>query len=99
MERPNEQRYGYFAIARLGGVAALNIQRLIHRSPDVTWDTITSHLVFILRCPVAPLPIHLQAARTLADMLCHLRLCISTLGQFGQQVDTTIALTAAENLF
>ena len=29
----------------------------------------------------------------------HLRLCISTLGQFGRQADTNIALTAAESLF
>ena len=29
----------------------------------------------------------------------HLRLCISTLGQFGWQVDTNIALMAAESLF
>ena len=28
----------------------------------------------------------------------HLRLCISTLGQFGRQADTNIALTAAESL-
>jgi len=29
----------------------------------------------------------------------HLRLCISTLGQFGRQADTNISLTAAESLF
>ena len=29
----------------------------------------------------------------------HLRLCISTLGEFGRQADTNIALTAAESLF
>src|SRR5260221_8378315 len=29
----------------------------------------------------------------------HLRLCIRTLGQFGRQADTNIALTAAESLF
>jgi hypothetical protein len=29
----------------------------------------------------------------------HLRLCISTLGQFERQADTNIALTAAESLF
>ena len=35
-------------------VAALNIQRLVHRSPDVAWDTITSHLIFVLRHPAVP---------------------------------------------
>jgi len=29
----------------------------------------------------------------------YLRLCTSTLGQFGRQADTNIALTAAESLF
>ena len=69
MERMNGQRSGDFGIARLGGVAALNIQRLVRRSPDVAWDTITSHLIFVLRHPAAPQPIRLQAARTLDDIL------------------------------
>ena len=63
------QRSGDFGIARLGGVATLNIQRLVYRPPDVAWDSITSHLLFILRNPVAPQPIRLQAARTLDDVL------------------------------
>jgi len=69
MERTNDQRSGDFGITRLGGVAALNIQRLVHRSLDVAWDTITSHLIFVLRHPAAPQPIRLQAARTLDDVL------------------------------
>jgi hypothetical protein len=67
-ERP-EQRSGDFGIARLGGVAALNIQHLVYRPSDVTWDVITSHLFFDLRHPAAPSPIRLQAARTLHDIL------------------------------
>ena len=67
MERTNKQRSGYFGIARLGGVAALNIQQLVHRSPVVGWDTITSHL--ILRHPAAPQSIRPQASRTLDDIL------------------------------
>lgn len=65
----NEQRSGDFGIARLGGVAALNIQRLVYRPADVAWDAITSHLLFVLRHPAAPQPIRLQAARTLNDIL------------------------------
>ena len=37
--------------------------------PDVAWDTITSHLIFVFRHPTAPQPIRLQAARTLDDIL------------------------------
>jgi hypothetical protein len=63
-----EQQSGDFNIARLGGVAAINIQRLLYRPSDVVRDAITSHL-FVLRHPAAPPPIRLQAARTLNDIL------------------------------
>jgi len=69
MERTYDQRFGDVGIVRLGGVAALNIQRLVNRSPDVAWDTITSHLIFVLSHLAAPQPIRLQAARTLDDIL------------------------------
>jgi len=69
MERTNGQRSGDVGISRLYGIAALNIQRLVHRFPDVAWDTMTSHLIFVLRYPVAPQPICLKAARTLNDIL------------------------------
>jgi len=58
-----------FGIAHLGGVAALNIQRLVYRPSDVAWDAITSHLLFVLHHPAAPPLIHLQEARTLDDIL------------------------------
>ena len=69
MRERTEQRSGDFGIARLGGVATLNIQRLVYRPSDVAWDAITSHLLFILRHPATPPPIRLQAARTLDDIL------------------------------
>lgn len=47
----------------------LNNHRLIYRSPDIAWDTITSHLLSIIRHPSAPQPIRLQAARTLDEIL------------------------------
>jgi hypothetical protein len=52
-----------------GGVAALNIQRLVYRPSDVSRDAITSHLLFVLHHPAAPPPIRLQAGRTLDDIL------------------------------
>ncbi|KAI0278818.1 hypothetical protein BC826DRAFT_1113176 [Russula brevipes] len=58
-----------FGIARLGGVAALNMQRLVHCPSDVVWDAITSHLLFILPHPAALQPTHVQAAHTLDDIL------------------------------
>ncbi|KAH9955055.1 hypothetical protein BC827DRAFT_1262095 [Russula dissimulans] len=65
---PRSERFG----RRVSGIhipRTLVHQRLVYRSPDVAWDAITSHLLFILRHPVAPQPIRLQAARTLDDIL------------------------------
>jgi hypothetical protein len=42
----SEQRSGDFGIARLGGVAAINIQRLVYRPSDVVRDA-----NFLLRSP------------------------------------------------
>ena len=64
-----KQRSGDFGITRLGGIATLNIQRLVYRPSDVAWDAITSHLLFVLRHPAAPPSIRLQAARTLDNIL------------------------------
>ena len=70
LREPTKQRLSDSGIARLGGVAALNIQRLVYRPSNVSWDAITSHPLFILRHPAAPPPIHLlQVARTLDDIL------------------------------
>jgi hypothetical protein len=54
-------------IARLGGAAALNIQRLVYRSSYVAcqWDAITSHLSSFY---VTPQRRRLQAGRTLDDI-------------------------------
>jgi hypothetical protein len=38
-----EQRFDDFSIARLGGVAALNIQCLVYRPSDVAWDITSLH--------------------------------------------------------
>src|SRR5712691_6136042 len=45
------------------------IQRLDHRSLDVAWKTIISHLIFILHHPAPPQLICLQVACTLDDIL------------------------------
>jgi len=69
MERTNEQRSGDSGIVSLYDIAALNIQRFVHQSPDVAWDTITLHLISIHRHPAVPQPIRLQPTRTLGDIL------------------------------
>lgn len=47
----------------------LNIHRLIYRPPDIAWDTITMHLLSIIRLPLAPQPIRIQAAQVLDEVL------------------------------
>ena len=63
------QRSGDFGIGKLGGVAMLNIHRLIYRSPAVAWDPITGHLLSVVRHQHAPPTIRVQAARVLDDVL------------------------------
>ncbi|KAK0468574.1 hypothetical protein IW261DRAFT_1518270 [Armillaria novae-zelandiae] len=66
---PRSVRSGDFGIGKLGGIARLNIHRLIYRSPDVAWDKTTSHLLSIIRLQFAPQAIRIQAARVLDDIL------------------------------
>ena len=40
------QRSSDFSTSRLGGVSALDIERLMYWPSDVSWDTITAHLLF-----------------------------------------------------
>ncbi len=63
------QRSGDFGTSKLGGVAMLNIHRLIYRPPDIAWDTITMQLLSVIRLPLAPQPIRIQAARVLDEIL------------------------------
>jgi len=46
-----------------------NIHRLIYRSPDIAWNTTTSHLLMIIRLPFAPQAIRIQAAKVLDEIL------------------------------
>ncbi|KAF6747528.1 hypothetical protein DFP72DRAFT_604758 [Ephemerocybe angulata] len=66
---PKNQRSGDFGISKLGGVALSNIHRLIYRSPDIAWDSITKHLLAIIRLPYAPQSIRVQSAHVLDDIL------------------------------
>ncbi|KAI0738261.1 hypothetical protein C8Q80DRAFT_1207991 [Daedaleopsis nitida] len=66
---PRTLRTGDFGIGKLGGVATLNIHRLIYRSPDVAWNPITGHLLSVVRHQHAPSTIRVQAARVLDDVL------------------------------
>ncbi|KZT05808.1 uncharacterized protein LAESUDRAFT_779842 [Laetiporus sulphureus 93-53] len=60
---------GDFGISKLGGIATLNIHRLIYRSPEVAWDPITEHLLSVILNHTAPGSVRVQAARVLDDIL------------------------------
>ncbi|KAI0030497.1 hypothetical protein K488DRAFT_54152 [Vararia minispora EC-137] len=66
---PRGLRTGDFGISKLGGVAIMNIHRLIYRSPDIAWNTVTSHLLFVIRNQGSPQMIRIQAATTLDEIL------------------------------
>jgi hypothetical protein len=63
------QLSGDFGINKLGLVAIMNVHRLVYRSPDVAWNATTTHLLSIIRLPLAPHSIRVQAARALDDIL------------------------------
>ncbi|BGO96049.1 hypothetical protein NBRC10512_005991 [Rhodotorula toruloides] len=58
-----------FGIAKLGAVALLNVLRLVQRPPDVGWELLTSHLLFVLHSTSTSTPIRLQAADVLGTVL------------------------------
>ncbi|KAI0048499.1 hypothetical protein FA95DRAFT_1517415 [Auriscalpium vulgare] len=78
---PRTLRSGDFGINRLGGVAIQNIHRLIYRASDIAWDTITSHLLFVIRLSNAPQSIRLQAAHTLDEILIVVPRNLTTAGE------------------
>ncbi|KZT30047.1 hypothetical protein NEOLEDRAFT_1153423 [Neolentinus lepideus HHB14362 ss-1] len=87
---PRTLRSGDFGITKLGGVALLNVHRLIYRSPDVAWDTVTNHLLSVLRLSAAPSGIRIQAARTLDDILVIIPRNLTSPGELQAQVQRRV---------
>ncbi|KAF9810712.1 hypothetical protein IEO21_06846 [Rhodonia placenta] len=87
---PRTLRSGDFGISKLGGVAMLNIHRLIYRSSDIAWDPITGHLLVVIRNAVAPAPVRIQAARILDDILVVVPRNISTTGELQPKVQKRV---------
>ncbi|THH26880.1 hypothetical protein EUX98_g7308 [Antrodiella citrinella] len=78
---PRTLRSGDFGISKLGGVATLNIHRLIYREPEIAWNTITSHLLSVLKHSAAPTTIRIQSARILDEILTIVPRNIATTGE------------------
>ncbi|KIL71464.1 hypothetical protein M378DRAFT_65148 [Amanita muscaria Koide BX008] len=83
---PKTLRTGDFGLTKLVGVAMLNIHRLIYRSPDIAWYSITTHLLSVIRLSSAPQAIRLQAARVLDDILLNVPRNLTTAGELQAQV-------------
>ncbi|KAI0354523.1 hypothetical protein OH77DRAFT_1548844 [Trametes cingulata] len=95
---PRTLRTGDFGISKLGGVAMLNIHRLIYRSPEVAWDPITGHLLSVVRHPHAPPTIRTQAARVLDDILVVVPRNISTTGELQPKVQRRVLDVLAQQV-
>ncbi|KAH9934248.1 uncharacterized protein B0H18DRAFT_1082813 [Fomitopsis serialis] len=87
---PKTPRSGDFGISKLGGVAMLNIHRLIYRSPDVAWDPITEHLLIVIRNALAPSTVRVQAARILDDILVVVPRNLSSTGDLQPKVQRRV---------
>ena len=92
------KRSGDFGITKLGGVAVLNIHRLIYRSPDVAWDAITSHLLTIICLPFAPQAIRVQAARVLDEILLIVPRNLNNTGELQAQVQRRVLEALAQQV-
>ena len=79
-------------------MALLNIHRLIYRSPDVAWDTTTSHLLMIIRLPFAPQAIRVQAAHVLDEILLIVPRNISNTGELQAQVQRRVLDALAQQV-
>lgn len=79
-------------------MALLNIHRLIYRSPDVAWNTTTSHLLSIIRLPFAPQPIRVQAARVLDEILVIVPRNLTTTGELQAQVQRRVLDVLAQQV-
>jgi hypothetical protein len=71
-------------------VSLLNIHRLIYRSPDIAWNTITTHLLSIIRHPTAPQHIRIQAARILDEILVVVPRNLSSTGDMKSEVQQRV---------
>ncbi|KAJ7659408.1 guanine nucleotide exchange factor in Golgi transport N-terminal-domain-containing protein [Mycena rosella] len=95
---PRTLRSGDFGINRLGGVAHLNIHRLIYRSSDVAWDTTTNHLLSIIALSYAPQAIRVQAARVLDDILVIVPRNLTTTGGLQAEVQKRVLDVLAQQV-
>ncbi|KAF5376426.1 hypothetical protein D9615_008633 [Tricholomella constricta] len=95
---PRTLRSGDFGITKLGGVALLNIHRLIYRSPDVAWDATTNHLLSIIHTTYAPQSIRVQAASVLDEILTIVPRNLTTTGDLRAQVQRRVLDVLAQQV-
>lgn len=95
---PRTLRSGDFGINKLGGVAHLNIHRLIYRAPDVAWDTTTNHLLSIICLTYAPQAIRVQAARVLDEILVIVPRNLTTTGTLQAEVQKRVLDVLAQQI-
>ncbi|EKM50999.1 uncharacterized protein PHACADRAFT_128641 [Phanerochaete carnosa HHB-10118-sp] len=95
---PRTLRSGDFGINKLGGVAKLNIHRLIYRDPKVAWDIVTSHLLAVVKHSPAPQTIRLQAAHILDDILIVVPRNLSTTGDLQPKVQRRVLDVLAQQV-
>ncbi|KAJ6531650.1 hypothetical protein DFH09DRAFT_1409114 [Mycena vulgaris] len=95
---PRTLRSGDFGINKLGGVAHLNIHRLIYCSPDVAWDTTTNHLLSVICLTYAPQAIRVQAARVLDEILVIVPRNLTTTGSLQAEVQKCVLDVLAQQV-
>ncbi|KAF8345051.1 hypothetical protein F5887DRAFT_1282803 [Amanita rubescens] len=95
---PRTLRTGDFGLTKLGGVAMLNIHRLIYRSPDIAWYTTTMHLLSVIRLSSAPQAVRVQAARVLDEVLLVVPRNLTSTGDLQAQVQRRVLDVLAQQV-
>ncbi|KAF8879578.1 guanine nucleotide exchange factor in Golgi transport N-terminal-domain-containing protein [Infundibulicybe gibba] len=95
---PRTLRSGDFGITKLGGVALLNIHRLIYRSPEIAWNTTTSHLLSVISLPFVPQSIRIQAARVLDEIILVVPRNLTTSGELRAEVQDRVLSVLSQQI-
>ena len=85
-------------MTKLGGVALLNIHRLVYRSPDIAWYTMTTHLLSVIRLSSAPQAIRVQASRVLNEILLVVPRNLTGTGDLQAQVQRRVLDVLAQQV-
>ncbi|KAG9008257.1 hypothetical protein FRB94_013617 [Tulasnella sp. JGI-2019a] len=96
---PKAAKAGDYCISKLGHVSLQNIHRLLYRDADIAWDEVTTHLLSVLRDPLTPPTLRMQAAGVLDDILVIVPRNVTTAGVLQAEVQQRMFEALSQQMF